>query len=292
MFKLMKYEIKGTYKFMLALIGTVLVASTGIQLYAFNIMKSFDNRGSSNIEGMGNAFLVILMVLMIFGAFITAFFYIVGSFRKELYEDRGYLTFSLPLTGKQIVGSKLIIALLWSIVLGLSAIVYNFILGAVLFGARWTEGFKYILNMIPASIVVTIGITGLLSSIMTLLLIYLSMTLSRVSISNKKIGGLWFIIFLILNVLTTYIIMKASGIFPYYIDVTSFKVMNQSGLEEYLRLNAQYLISVISPGGNGGLILNSGGKLIVNIGSSIVSLLIAVATFLGTGYLIENKIDL
>lgn len=288
MFKFIKYEIKGTYKFMLALIATVLFASTGIQLFAFNSLKTYNNIGV-NIDG---GLLVIILVLMIFGAFITAFFYIVGSFRKELYEDRGYLTFSLPITGKQLVGSKLIIALFWSTILGLSALVYNLIWGLVLFGDRWSEGFRYLFNMIPGNLVVSIGITGLFSSIITLLLIYLSMTISRVSIRNKRIGGLWFIIFLVLNALVTFITVKASSILPYYLDLTSFKFMSQSAFVEYTRWNTSNIISIVNAGGNGSMILNSAGKLIVNIGSSVASLLIVVGTFFGTSYLIENKIDL
>ena len=48
MFKYMKYEIKGTYKFILTLIVTVLGASTGIQLYTLNQMKGRGS-GLSNI---------------------------------------------------------------------------------------------------------------------------------------------------------------------------------------------------------------------------------------------------
>lgn len=291
MFKFMKYEIRGTYRFMLALIATVLFASTGIQLYAFNSMRRFNLEGSQ-IGAMENGLLVIIMVFMIFGAFITAFFYIVGSFRKELYEDRGYLTFSLPLTGKQIVGSKLIIALFWSAILGLSALVYNLVLGVVLFGDKWTGGFKYIFSMIPGNLVVSIGITGLFSSITTLLLIYFSMTISRVSIRNKRIGGLWFIIFLVLNALVTFITIKASSILPYYFDLTSFKFMSQSAFVEYTRWNTSNIISIVNGGGNGSMVLNSAGKLIFNIGSTLASLSIVLGTFFGTSYLIENKIDL
>lgn len=129
MIKYMKYEIKGTYKFILGLILTVLIASTGLQLYVRNSLSNIYN---SNIDPfrMSNL-LVVVLVLVIFGAFITTLFYIIGSFRKELYEDRGYLTFSLPLTGKQILGSKLIIALMWYAILILSATIYNIVLGSI-----------------------------------------------------------------------------------------------------------------------------------------------------------------
>ena len=95
-----KYEIKGGYKFILGIIAVLIIAST---IVMFNVR---DMTGS-----MGNNFTTIFLRLVpmfiIFGAYLTAFFYIIGSFRKELYEDRGFLTFSLPLSGMQILGSIL-----------------------------------------------------------------------------------------------------------------------------------------------------------------------------------------
>lgn len=44
--------------------------------------------------------------MTLFGTALVVFLYIVGSFRKELYEDRGYLTFTLPLTGKLLTHSS------------------------------------------------------------------------------------------------------------------------------------------------------------------------------------------
>ena len=76
---------------------------------------------------MGGIF-VTLCILLLFGTALVTFLYIVGSFRKELYEDTGYLTFTLPLTGYQITASKLLVALLWFFVLGVAVTAINLVL--------------------------------------------------------------------------------------------------------------------------------------------------------------------
>lgn len=259
MLKFMKYEIRGTYKFIMMLILGVLGASTGLQLSAYRGVKG-------NLDGFP-VFLPILLVLVIFGAFVTAFFYIVSSFRKELYEDRGYLTFALPITGKQIVGTKLLIALMWSIAIGLSMVVFNLILGSALFGTRWVEGFKEIYRTIPANIELTMGLTSFISSTLSLLLIYFSITLSKVSIKNKKIGGLWFILFLVISALVNYATIKVGGLFPYYLDIDKFKIVK-------------------------GVMFGDPLSVGYNISAMIFSIIAALATFFGTSYLIDKKVEI
>ena len=196
--KYIKYEIKGSYKFILGIIAILIIASTIVQ---WNIKSVTDLNNPASMAGNMTAFkglMLIVSVLVIFGAFLVAFFHIIGSFRKELYEDRGYLTFTLPLTGNQIVGSKLIVAMLWFTALGLVILSYNLILGLALFGGSWVDVAKELFSMINTG-VFSLGIVSGLSSILTLILIYFSIALSRVSIRNKKIGGIWFIVFLILN---------------------------------------------------------------------------------------------
>ena len=107
MIKYMKYEIRGTYRYILGVLALVLILITGIY--------SYTARGNT----VGGNIFIVLSAMLLFGTALVTFLYIVGSFRKELYEDTGYLTFTLPLTGSQIVASKLIVALLWFFVLGI-----------------------------------------------------------------------------------------------------------------------------------------------------------------------------
>src|SRR5699024_2335166 len=124
--------------------------------------------------------------------------------------------------GNQIVGAKLIVALMWFVVLGIVIGVYNTIM-ALSFSPveiNISELFTMIKTMgIPFMEIIVFAITGIISGVTTLILIYLSMALSRVTFRNKKIGGLWFIIFLVLSALVTYGQVKIAQLLPYYIDV-------------------------------------------------------------------------
>ncbi|CAK7025577.1 hypothetical protein CIW83_01690 [Tissierella sp. P1] len=280
--KYMKYEIKGSYKFILGIIAIVLIASTIIQL---NISKQikFDMTGSgTEIRGFG-AFMLVISMLVIFGAFLTAFFQIIGSFRKELYEDRGYLTFTLPLTGNKILGAKLIVAIIWFTTLGVSIVLYNLLFAMILYGPQWSDFVNFIkeaIRMVNSSFL-SVGIVSGLSAIMTLILIYFSMALSRVSVRNKKIGGLWFIIFIILSSLSSYLMYSVSEAIPYFLSLDSFKIFHSYELNFLSNVTMGQVI-----------VFGNNFDAYINIFGVLSLIVISIGAFLTTGYLIEKKIDL
>lgn len=279
--KYMKYEIKGTYKFVLGILAIILLASTFIQ---FNIYReiSLGNTGESVMASGITRFLLSISPFIIFGAFLTLFFYIIGSFRKELYEDRGYLTFTLPLSGNQILASKMIVALLWFMAIGISILLYNIILAGFLF----REDLAIILKEIPSLInsgMISVSIVSLLSSIMTLILIYFTIAISKVSIKNKKIGSLWFILFLIIMGVVNYFNFEIVNSLPFYINITNFDIAS---------LNEIAINKVINRDISGGLLIGTDYDAYINMASFIFQTLISVSAFLATGYLIEKRIDL
>lgn len=274
--KLIKYEIKGTYKYILGVLALLLTLITGIHFYIVG------NQGGSAI----GASLMFLSVLVIFGAGLTTFLYIVNSFRKELYDDRGYLTFTLPLTGNQIVGGKLIVALMWFILLGIVIGAYNilmtlsFVPGEFIF----SEMFTMLKNAgITYKTIIVMIMQSFISGVNTLILIYFSMALGRVTFRNKKIGGLWFVIFLILTALLSYSQIKVAQLVPYYLDINTFRI----GTMDMINYGFDVNISQ-----SGAMMTGDMGNMMINIGSFLYSIIMGVLTFLGTGYLIENKIDL
>lgn len=280
--KYMKYEIKGSYKFILGIIAIVLICSTVIQLNIFTQVKVNTIRPNNNMTG----FTAFIALLVIFGAFLTAFFQIIGSFRKELYEDRGYLTFTLPLTGNKILGAKLIVALIWFTALGASIALYNLLLSKILFGPQWSELIGYIrepIKMVRQGII-SIGLVSGLSAIMTLILIYFSMALGRVSVGNRKIGGLWFVIFIILNSLSGYFTFTTSKMIPYFLSLDRFRILHSYELNFLPNLGNVAMGQVIVFGNNYDAYINIFGVLSM--------IIIGVGAFLTTGYLIEKKIDL
>jgi ABC-2 type transport system permease protein len=263
MFKFVKYEIKGTYKYILGILALVLVLFTGIYNYV--------HRAN---EGMGfEEIFMGLSILVLFGTALTTFLYIVNLFKKELYEDRGYLTFSLPLTGNQIIGSKLIVALLWFFILGTGIALYNMLLTLIFMQAEIAGLFDAIRPIINAKVIIIWAITGLFSVVSLLLTIYFSMALGRVTFRNKRIGGLWFIIFIVVTGVLGFIQTSITEIFPFYLDIYNFHI----GAMEQLSYESHGVTTEI---------------MNFNIASGIYNIIVSVALFLGTGYLIEKKIDL
>lgn len=270
----MKYELKGNYKFILGVLALVLILTTGIYAYIAHADES---------SSMGAIFMG-LSVLVIFGALLTTFLYIVGSFRKELYEDRGYLTFTLPLTGNQILGAKLIVAIIWFAILGLVIGLYNVFMTFIFAPIKPAiSDIIAIINSIPireASVFLLIMFIG---GVSTLILIYFSMALGRVTFRNKRIGGFWFVIFLIVSGLVAMGQAKIIQGLPYYLDLNTFRIISND------MLNYGFHIEMSSAG-----LMASGnmGNAVLNIAGFIYSIAVAVVFFLGTGYIIENKIDL
>nr|WP_300004266.1 hypothetical protein [Tissierella sp.] len=282
--KFMKYEIKGTYKFMLGILAVIVLASSMIQYNILKQMNMFDNPSSFGPNGF-TVFIFILSVLVIFGAFITAFFYIVNSFKKELYEDRGYLTFTLPLTGNQILGSKLLVAIMWNTVIGAVAFLYNLLLAMILFKGEVREVLQQFFTVLDISFITTVA-TSIVGAMLTLILVYFSISLSKVSIGNKKIGGMWFIIFLIISGVTGYITASVGEAIPYFLDINTFKIIPLEGVEQIINNT----FSGMGMSGFGDMAGAMPG--FINLASFGMNILFAVLFFMGTGYLIEHRVEL
>ncbi len=274
----MKYEIKGSYKFILGVLALVLILTTALYSYEF--------RGQPINSMTSNSAFVGIAILIILGAAFAAFLYIVDSFRKELYDDRGYLTFTLPLSGNQILGSKLIVAIMWFIILGVTFVLFNMFM--VFRFIDVDINFKELISYVDFSGMLTAGIIMFLSGVVTLILIYFSMALSRVTFRNKKIGGLWFIVFLVLNALIGYATVKIISAFPYYLDLKAFKVVNYNDI----LIGANSLNGFFISFNEGSMAITTGGTTFINIASFVFMIIVGVVSFLSTGYLIENKIDL
>ncbi len=286
MFKFIKYEIKGTYKFILGLLAALILAFTIIQSKAANpltgIMGLEDSNGMSGAPNLT----ILLSVLVIVGAFITAFFYIISSYRKELYEDRGYLTFSLPLSGGQILGGKILTALFWYFVIAGVTILYNGILSTILFKIKWSEVFQIIREFVGLS-GISLLVSGLISVILTLITIYFAMTLGKVSFKNRKIGGIWFIIFLVLDGFIGYLVGKISLALPYFLDLGSLKIVSQNQIVGMGGIGLDMRASL-----SGAILTGFGNNIHLNVVGTLAQVIIGIAMFMGTAYLLEEKIDL
>jgi len=94
--KLLKYEIRGSFK------GFIAIFISAVLLNLFMLF-------SINSAGVRIGLSIFVWVI----AFLFVLIFNINSFKRELYESRGYLTFTLPIHGRQYVIVKMISAFIW-----------------------------------------------------------------------------------------------------------------------------------------------------------------------------------
>jgi hypothetical protein len=107
--KLMKYELKATSRLL-------------IPMYLVMLLMSIINRFSLNLfEHQGfvvliSALLMITFVSSIVAVLVVTVFYMIARFYKNLLTDEGYLMFTLPAKAHQLITSKLLVTMFWTII--------------------------------------------------------------------------------------------------------------------------------------------------------------------------------
>lgn len=282
--KFIKYEIKGTYKFMLGVIAVILIISTSLQLQISKLLFQDHMTESQFSRVIPISFLGVIVII---GLLIAATVYIINTYKKELDDDRGYLTFTLPLTGNQILGSKILVALFWQLLLVITITLFNLGLAAIIFGHDFQQLIELLRITVIDSSRLVFAISSLISISLTITLAYFSITVSRVTFKNRRLGGLWFVLFIGLNILITYIMLELSGALPYYLNVSNFTINNISNLTSIVpsEILGNSVPDVL-------LFLGNDKRAYLNIVGLISHITVLVVGFLATGYLLENKINL
>lgn len=258
--KLIEYDIKGNYKYYFGLYIIMIVAS----LLTIFSSKYYD----------ADFMIAILAVLAIISTIIP-YVKIINSFKNELYEDTGYLLFTVPRKSYEVLGAKIVSGLIWiiltSVILSLLGIIVLYAL--VPYDARITLSHFIIWNKIPLQIIVT-SLLGLFKVAFMTLLIYFSIILSKVAIKSKKLGGfISFVAFIVIINSYIYLTFKLSNTFPQGINLPSIFTNQQifdGGMHNFTNLEQ---------------------TITINIATLIENILLFIAFFIGSSKLIE-RIDL
>ncbi|MBU3194039.1 hypothetical protein [Clostridium algidicarnis] len=252
MFKYLKYELKGSYKLPIGLL--VIMALWCPILYS--------RIGKWDIQIIST-----LTFLTCFAALLVAFIYIIHLYKQDFSDERGYLTFTLPLNGKSILCGKLLLSFIWLIVASIASI--SFISIIYIKGLNTTFG--QISITLPLLIPFIYMVVGLLTTILT---IFISITLSKVAFRNKRIGGISFVIFILLNTAIGFLNLQLVKLFPQSIELPGGRI-----------------VSIVSSSMNGSN--NLGGFYsYINIVTAIFYLVVIVGLFTFNSYLIDKKLDL
>lgn len=156
---LLKYEFKNVNKWYLGLYGIVLFLSISIGLWLRHFANGrnfFDRLQSSTNEAgsMTSTFFGFTMLIfsgLLVALAISTLFLIIRRFKNSVYEREGYLTLTLPVNEHQIILSKLLGAIIWTILSTIALFLSFFIIALIvellfIHNLKLKQLFDYLVN--------------------------------------------------------------------------------------------------------------------------------------------------
>lgn len=194
MLKFIKYDIKGSLKTLLGFLFGGIIASIFVQINVNSKLLRAEN--FNYIKDVIAAVGVLVAAITV----ISFIVYAINSFNREINSDTGYLTFQTPEKMWKMVASKLIVMGAWSFIYIVVGIYFNILLSIIIEGGMTSTNFDY--SEVISSEFFYILITDI---IMTLSLIYLSLSISKTTIKYKKLNWIWIVILIVFIVAYSYI---------------------------------------------------------------------------------------
>lgn len=215
--KLFKHEWISISKLLVVIHGFILIFAILSRIF-FEVSGGFDvamSKGFNDILGVIAALIIFAIVLFIFCAATFTSVYIAYRFYKNVFTDQGYLTNTLPVTPTQIIISKGLTALLWTIidlaVLGISLLIM-FVNGEIMTILMPSLGqlFSH-LYALPAFCWVLLFMI-LLSPFLMIIHLYFCVAVGSLIPNHKILGaiGTYIISYIIVQVLST-VVLAATG---------------------------------------------------------------------------------
>ncbi len=266
MLKLIKYEFIKKSKLLLILLVTAILANIGLGLaYGENGMGMF----------LGLSPLVLGIIYL---------YELIKTYSDDLNKKTGYMLFMTPNSGYKIIGSKLITIILVGFIFftsymifvlaNLSIIAYKMVGDFSLIADGINQLIEGLNMLISGTLGINIGdlllifIVGIVSSIVFVLTVYAAITIRKSIFSNTKFGGLLsFIIFVIINVIYSNLAELVGNMFKIETIVTEISAN----------------LTVTHPSSQ--IFLLFAAMIVFNC-------IIASILMLGSGYLVEKKINL
>ncbi len=275
MSKILKHDFISTGRIM-GIIYIIVAAISGVTLIS-HYAKSDAQMTVAEVLGIT----VLLLVAMCL--FILTVVVVLNDFQKSLYGEQGYLTFTLPVKGWQILGSKVIVSTTW-FVIALAAVLGSLWITLVVMKEE-ILGENYDLIMGVVSQISTVNLSSVVVSLLIRLLLYFvqfafftitvffTSTLANTRHFQKK-STLWTILFFVP------IAGIATGIANFMNSKIVFSLFFINGKMNLVTDNLQYAKLVAA------------GNAPVDIASIFVYLILGVGIFYATHYLMSKKINI
>lgn len=257
MWNLIKYELKGYYKELSILIGTIVF---------INVLLL------TRVGVWPREAITIFSFFIACASTIVIFVWNISLYNRDMYGSTGYLLFTLPQKGYSILTSKFLASLIQMVLVNIVSFI--FIIWNLLKINDIAEIFRMAEESLRANAVFLGVLSTLYEYIYLLIFIYFCITISKVAIRNKKAGKLGaFVLFVVLSIIIGKLGVWITDIFPKTININ---VITDQAFQQL----SQYANVTISP------------SIPFNIAYCIFNLLTFIGFFIATSYLLENKMDI
>ncbi|SFC29551.1 ABC transporter permease [Clostridium uliginosum] len=265
--KLIKYEIKATGRTLLPLYAVLLIFALINKIFIGDNLHA----ASSNFLG-GIPFMLSMLayICTMVAIFIVTFFVIIQRFYKNLLGDQGYLMHTLPVSCSKNITSKLLVAVIWSIISTIVAITSIIIMAfnPTMF-VQFFKDLANALSQINAHFGISaymVGIEFIIAALLQVavgtMMIYASISIGHLFNKRKILSS--FGAFILLNIIMNTI-------------VSVLGINFSSKLEAYFNIASN---SSLAP-----LHVVFGLAIIINI-------IFFICYFVITNYIIKNKLNL
>ena len=232
---LVRYEFKNVNKWFLALYAAVLSLSVIIGIQGSSLSSTY-------YQDKGVVMLVFLS--LVFGGLvitlsISTLILIIQRFKGSVYDRRGYLTLTLPVSEHQILSAKLLGAFVWSLT---STLVFLFSLYIIIVmvdpGAYLSTFAEYILKNYPDNFWLAL-ISYIFNTLAGILCIYLSISIGQ--LFNEYRTALAVVAYIAIQVVLGFITLNLRIDFDYN-WVLSFEIFKDLILSVGFYLGTYYIL--------------------------------------------------
>ena len=203
--KLMKYELKATYKWYLIISGVLAILSIFAGLLASSVIT-----GAATYTADTTYTIVGIIVLVIFAGYIgltlTNYIIIIRRFYNNIFGREGYLTWTLPTGSHTVLLVKVTSALIWSIFCFISLILSLLIFLGVIGLAQQKNIFDVIgpvFEHIGSSLIWQSLLFQVLATISGILMLYCAISLGQLFINSRIVMAFvfGFILWVVLSII-------------------------------------------------------------------------------------------
>ncbi|MCT1796325.1 hypothetical protein [Helcococcus kunzii] len=258
MSQLIKYEFRNSRKQITQLIIIIGIVSFILQAIFNGFVRmeiaKIDITGPLAIINTLTALIVAGSSLLMFGTIIAYYLRLANILKTDIYQNRGYITFSLPRSGYQIIGAKLIVAVLWSFILPIVVVLWNILIWMILWvvipgivlpselqeaiNVMWREILN-LFNQVDYVLILSIIVNMISSSLFYLLLIFTAVIADYRIGRRKSDSARWIIYAIIFALIWSFIQSALFGSSDFtMIDTTPYSVsINAEEIINYFTRN-------------------------------------------------------